>query len=394
MRDFPGYLFFGSFCEEARAGGCMICLAPEFAEQFHTIDCAEILAGRCLIITCSGPEGVLQVCCLHLVPSLSRPAKRALLRQIRDRFLSPAQGLGILAGDFNFYATGEARQYGDGTHHNNSRTLAEHFDNLFTDFGEVEQNLHTHKEEVGGNVVSMARLDRIYVNCFPAVLKDLQPMTGVIGYGESDWCSDHAPVFLGLGVRRAPRYDQVPAWLAKTAEFKDAVEEVMSEIVLEGTIGEKLSQYKHVLYEAGMRARRKREEGGARTIHDKVSWMYAVLNAVRTNKLAVLRRAVRAYPALREYVNEEEGVWHNLEGFHQHLQRLTLQTLAAEEEEVLRSSLPQATKDARVKRINRLQQAWARVRRVAPFVGIYDGQRREMTDPAECSRHLADHWGE
>eukprot|EP00959_Pyramimonas_sp_CCMP1952_P119964 2508347-Pyramimonas_sp.AAC.1 len=118
----------------------------------------------------------------------------------------------------------------------------------------------------------MARLDRIYVNCFPAVLKDLQPMTGVIGYGVSDWCSDHAPVFLSLGARRAPR-----------------------------TIGDKLSQYKHVLYEAGMRARRKREEKGARTIHDKVSWMYAVLNAVRTNKHAVLRRAVRAYPVLKEF---------------------------------------------------------------------------------------------
>eukprot|EP00959_Pyramimonas_sp_CCMP1952_P401012 8403029-Pyramimonas_sp.AAC.1 len=73
----------------------------------------------------------------------------------------------------------------------------------------------------------MAGLDRIFVNSFPAVLKELQPGAGVVGFGESDWCSDRAPVFLGFGERRAPCYEHVLAWLAKTPGDQDAVEEAL-----------------------------------------------------------------------------------------------------------------------------------------------------------------------
>eukprot|EP00959_Pyramimonas_sp_CCMP1952_P285117 5961318-Pyramimonas_sp.AAC.1 len=75
-----------------------------------------------------------------LVPSLSRPAKRALLRRIRGRPLDPRCAMVFLAGDFNFYAT----------------QLSIDFDNLFPDLCEVEQDLLTRTEEGGGEIVSMA----------------------------------------------------------------------------------------------------------------------------------------------------------------------------------------------------------------------------------------------
>ena len=57
--------------------------------------------------------------------------------------------------------------------------------NLFDGFGEVEQTLQ-HKEEVGCHIVSMARLDRLYANWFPATLNEFQPMIGVVCHGDVD----------------------------------------------------------------------------------------------------------------------------------------------------------------------------------------------------------------
>eukprot|EP00959_Pyramimonas_sp_CCMP1952_P286187 5984649-Pyramimonas_sp.AAC.1 len=104
--------------------------------------------------------------------------------------------------------------------------------------------------------------------------------------------------------------------------------------------------------------------------------MFAVLRAVREHKHGVLRRAVRAYPKLGQFVDAAECIWVGEGAFHRRLQVLTLQSLQEEEKEVLQGSPPQASKDAHLERIHRFQRAWAEVRRVAPFIGLYDEQQR------------------
>eukprot|EP00959_Pyramimonas_sp_CCMP1952_P057533 1201012-Pyramimonas_sp.AAC.2 len=88
--------------------------------------------------------------------------------------------------------------------------------------------------------------------------------------------------------------------------------------------------------------------------------MFAVLRAVREHKRGVLRGAVRADPKIAAFVDTDGGVWVGERAFHRHLQVPTLQSLHEEELEVLNGSLPQASNDAHLKRINRLQQAWAK----------------------------------
>eukprot|EP00959_Pyramimonas_sp_CCMP1952_P014398 305112-Pyramimonas_sp.AAC.1 len=69
----------------------------------------------------------------------------------------------ILAGDFNFYAAGEQREYLAGhlsqPQESSTYGVRAHFDAVFAKFLEVEQTEHTQHKLIDGAIQSVARLD-------------------------------------------------------------------------------------------------------------------------------------------------------------------------------------------------------------------------------------------
>eukprot|EP00959_Pyramimonas_sp_CCMP1952_P040755 852234-Pyramimonas_sp.AAC.1 len=100
-RDFPRFRAFGSFIQEAHAGGAVLLVREELAEQFAMIGSHALLAGRILTITLQGPKGALQVTSVHLDPEWSERATRGIIHSLSRSLLPQFQAMSILLGGFN-----------------------------------------------------------------------------------------------------------------------------------------------------------------------------------------------------------------------------------------------------------------------------------------------------
>ena len=106
---FPQALCFGTYCSNSAAGGVSILLGRRIARHLKATRALEIVDGRVLLVSGELQDGSkFTVVTVHIVPEWTIAKKLETLQSVREE-CDKVGGFCILAGDFNFLASGDLR---------------------------------------------------------------------------------------------------------------------------------------------------------------------------------------------------------------------------------------------------------------------------------------------
>eukprot|EP00959_Pyramimonas_sp_CCMP1952_P473321 9501539-Pyramimonas_sp.AAC.1 len=128
----------------------------------------------------------------------------------------------------------------------------------------------------------------------------------------------------------------------------------------------RLRALKEVFHEAARQVKEGLSVDGPSTNQEKLSWFFAVLRAMTLDNSRVVKKAVRAYPDLCQFIDVDGMFWVNYAGFMERMRSCSQAVLEEEVKELF--STPQLSEEYKVKKAQQLQrhlQVWrARNRRI------------------------------
>jgi endonuclease/exonuclease/phosphatase family metal-dependent hydrolase len=306
--------FFGTFCESvgaydnSRAGGVILAIDKRLCSRVGDV-CVEVLEEGRVIAACLGEgESSVLIVAVHIDPMKTPQAKRVLVDDIRACCRRHHGAWIFVLGDFNFSYRDDTCVYVGGTCDDASvRTpkadpLSDYFDDRLSNLVELHQPDFTHCRMNEGRVRHLSRIDRVYTSIPSCELLDMWAVASV--WGSFDAVpSDHLPVSVKMSRKpSAVSSVVIRPWVAKSADFGEAVRRLWSLRACESAIGA-LQELKDCMRAAAREVVESERSPVCGLLKSKLYAATLMVRAVRAGDYRAARKAQRLLPRLADFVD-------------------------------------------------------------------------------------------
>lgn len=391
----PAHIVLASFGASAGVGGVAVAVARHVVQGMEVAMEHEVVPGRVLAVTFVGGGRSLTVVSLHVDPRAAQSEKQHVIRLIREAVPRPGDGGVIIGGDFNWVAPGEHRTELPSMTPRAAREPEAHvWDVTFPDLVELYQPCDTRVRLVDGRPTLLARLDRLYVNMPRLDVWDSRPAVRTAhNVMHVTRLSDHAPVLATLHCPQLspPRSPTTPRWVVNSAEFPQAVTELVSEVRWPSDPFEALAVLKEVLLGACMLARRRlRAIPHEASLVERLWWATKCWRCARAGDKTGTEDALAAAPHLADVLGPGGTAAPDLEALSEHIQSMQLELADAETAEAHRGNSENAQRRADLALARKAH--WARTGARASLAAVRAGDALGSTPLAVTASRLRDHW--
>jgi hypothetical protein len=274
--------------------------------------------------------------------------------------------------------------------------LASYFEERFHGFTEIHQGQHTRKSIRDGRIDTLARLDRIYTNMFPADLEDTRPYAAATHLlTDPSFPSDHIPVRAVLQpvFTRPPGRPRIPPWVTAHPQFSEMTRLTLLDagIASHGAGIGSLEALKDILHLAARQIKRGVAAVDPQCVHVQLHWGLVLLRGARAHDREACRRAVVAFPSLAAHFDSTSCTL--LPTFHELLQDLANNDIQAMLHSMeVDTERPEWKKVGMKETLRRRSSAWATKRKMTSSFAVLDSHGVAAADLGHASRLLRSHW--
>ena len=221
------------------------------------------------------------------------------MRIIHPHWPAYPNGVGIILGDFNICDSEEGRfnvwnqSFTDG---DPGKTAV--FHSFFPYILEVAQSDYTRRDSSAvGNIRTMSRIDRIFINFPMAEARDFHCSSHVVeNLGKKTIPSDHAAVRLVIQepTKRGHQSKRIPSWMSKHPIFCSIVERLHDDHRFSNDPFCALAEFRDILHQTKKIAQRELLKQTPACIGEKLLLTSTELRAYRNRHLGTLMRCCEA----------------------------------------------------------------------------------------------------
>eukprot|EP00959_Pyramimonas_sp_CCMP1952_P025896 543695-Pyramimonas_sp.AAC.1 len=149
------------------------------------------------------------------------------------------------------------------------------------------------------------------------------------------------------------------------------------------------------MHEAGRLVQHRLSELPPSCAEQHLQWLFAVNRAMRSRKTSALKKAVKAIPALLNFLDPDSGMRHNQSAFQEYMAKIAAARHQKEYEEIIghTTESPQFY-EHRAARLQRLASAWSPKNRRIFLTGIADAEGNAFPTAEAGAHALAAHWSQ
>jgi len=361
------------------------------------------LAGREVAVTFSRGEAKLVIAAVHFQPNAVVSDTRSRLQRLAAAVGNSSANLKVLLGDWNFTIRDEHRLVVGGSQAEQPmESAARIFEEVFSNFVEIEQPCMTRREREPPDVGRVSRIDRIYVEAMAAdLLDDCFRSHVVCSVMEASLPSDHVPVALTISrpCSSPPCRATIPDWIVGHPDFARFCGDLIFEDDLVEDPCQRVIEVTELMHAAARKAKLVATSSGAKSEVEQIHWLLVLLRSARSRSTSGVRKALAALPFDSCFASLAHGsIQVDTPKVQARIQ--TLQYNAAEEELARLDAENQGAEASRSARATaRREKAWRKKlfwrptgRRIAPMTITRD-DGTALGNPVDCVAALSSFWG-
>ena len=394
----PQFRLFGTFLpDNENAGGSAICihrdLLPEEAIVAHVVTCQ----GRDHLVNVRSGRHSLVFVNVHFEPDLTLEQLRSRLCIIHPHWPAYSCGVGVILGDLNICDREEGRfnvwnlSITDG---DPAKTAV--FHSFFPHVLEIDQSDYTRRDSAAvGNIRSLSRIDRIFINLPIAEARDFHCSSHVVeNLGKKTIPSDHAAVRLVIQKPTSRRHQSkhIPSWMSKHPIFGSILQQLHDDHRFSPDPFCALAEFKVLQHKAKKITKRELSRQTPDCIGAKLLFTSAALRAYRNRHLGTPMRCYEAWKPIEDCFDTLYFECIDFQRLSQIFASVTRENLQAREAEV--STLPwtQTEKNITLARCRSGQHAWRNKSLVLTLSAVTDEEGHPLESEDESGRRLCAYW--
>ena len=389
-------LFWCNAVDDSNVGGIGFVMKRSFLSMFDTclFDPHGIVPARAALLSLRGPRGALDLCNLHLDPSMSVQERIAFLDTVRSALSDDMRVHTIVCGDFNSDSDfGDRLDCARGVFCGRPGAEQEHFDNIFKEYAELDCRDFTHR--TGAQVVTMlSRIDRVYTSLPAALCQDFSFSASVMSPAVAPdfTLSDHVPLKFTMRPTTPATRRSVPSWVTRHPLWPITLDEILASF---GAFDPQDHNHNVRMTKVAMRLAARRvidisAHHKARNADEELWWLTRALRAIHRADHAALDRCLSVVPSLDSLLDTRPG---DLAPLLRRISELSRRSAATKLQEVrTNASLPEYARRQQVSRLTRLLRTWAPSRRNVMLQGIRADDGSFVDDPSDVFDAVAGHW--